>query len=327
MFKKYKWNFVLLVLGVSVLGFIIFDLVFYRAIKSYLYEQTLTEMRMKTQLAVRLLEQNDFLQLTEDNADLYDVTYQIRTIVNSRVTIMDSSGQVLSDSDVAPDRVHLMDNHLSRPEVKKALAEGWGQSYRKSETVAQKIFYTAFPMKHDHNTIGILRLAYYAQNFEASMGNIIPMLLGANLLGLVILFFAILYSGHVVTAPILQIVRIAQGISTGDLEKNFPIGRSDEIGRLSQILNQLTERVKGHITQISNERSKLQNILLNLDIGIIVLDQQKNILHANPKALYILDLEHSKVEHKNILEILRNEPLLTAVTKVIKVGNKETGKF
>lgn len=327
MFKKYKWNFVLLVLSVSVIGLIIFDLIFYHEMKNYLYEQTLTEMRMKTQLAVRLLEQNDFLELTEDSADLYDVTYQIRTIVNSRVTIMDSSGRVLSDSDVTPDRVHLMDNHLSRPEVKKALAEGWGQSYRQSETVERKIFYTAFPMKHDNKTIGILRLAYYAQHFEESMSTIIPMIIGANLLGLAILFFASLYLGHVVTAPILQIVRTAQGISAGELEKSFPIGRSDEIGKLSLILNQLTERLNSQIAQISTERSKLQDILQNLDMGVIVLDHQKNILHANPETLRILDLENVTVEHKNILEILRSEPLLTAVRNILSEGKKETGEF
>jgi two-component system phosphate regulon sensor histidine kinase PhoR len=327
MFKKYQWNLVLLVLGVSVLGFIIFDLIFYHTIKSYLYEQTLTEMRMKTQLAVKLLNQNNLPPLTMDNAELYDLTYQIRTIVNSRVTIMDSIGQVLSDSDVAPDRVHLMDNHLNRPEVKKALVEGWGQSYRKSDTVRRKIFYTAFPMKHRDKNIGILRLAYYDQNFEDSMGNIIPMIIGANLLVLVILFFASLYLGHVVTAPILQIVRTAKGISAGDLEKSFPLGRSDEIGKLSLILNQLTEQLKSQITQISNERSKLQDILQNMNMGIIVLDHQKNILHANPETLRILALGQVMVEQKNILEILRNETLLTAVTNILSDGTKESGEF
>ncbi|HEX9971562.1 MAG TPA: HAMP domain-containing protein, partial [bacterium] len=317
MFKKYRWNFVILVLIVSIIGFLIFDFIFYYNIKNYLYNQTLSEMRTKTQLAVSLFEESSRQVLTENNPDLYEITYRIRNIVKCRVTIIDSTGRVLSDSDVAQTRIQAMDNHLNRPEIRKAFTESWGQSYRNSDTVERKIFYTAFPIKHHDKAVGVLRLAYYAQNFEESMGNIIPLIIGANFFGLVILFFASLYLGHVVTAPILRIVRIAQGISGGDLEKSFPVGRSDEIGRLSLILNQLTERLKSQITQISNERSKLQDILLNLDIGIIVLDHQKNILHANPETLRILDLENVTVEHKNILEILRNELLLTAVTKIL----------
>lgn len=110
--------------------------------------------------------------------------------VNMFLHIFGWNGRVLADSDVALDRVAQMDNHSNRPEVKKAWAEGWGQSYRKSNTVERKIFYTAFPLKHRGQTIGTLRLAYYAQNFEQSLANIIPMIIGANLLGLAILFVA-----------------------------------------------------------------------------------------------------------------------------------------
>jgi two-component system phosphate regulon sensor histidine kinase PhoR len=135
MFKKYKWNFVFIVLIVSLLGFIIFDLIFYHNIRNYLYDQTFNDMRIKTQLAVSLFEERHLQDLTMNNPGLYEISYQIRNIVNSRVTIIDSTGKVLSDSDVAQDRVLKMDNHINRPEIKAAMADGWGQSYRMSDTV------------------------------------------------------------------------------------------------------------------------------------------------------------------------------------------------
>lgn len=327
MFKKYQWNFVALVLGVSLLGFLIFDFIFYYSIKNYLYDQVFQEMRMKTQLAVKLLEQNKIESLMDNPPRLYEITYQIRNIVNSRVTIIDSSGRVLTDSDVARDKVPSMDNHLDRPEVKNAITSGWGQSHRRSETVKRTIFYTAFPIKDRGIPIGFLRLAYYSQRFEASMSDIIIFILLGNLIGMVLLFFAALYFGRLITAPILKIVRIAQKISSGNLEKSFPIHRNDEIGTLSMILNQLTDRLKQQIDQISDERSKLQHILTQLDIGIIVIDEQKNIIHANPEISRVLDLEETKIENKNILEIIRHERLITSIDNVLKAGDKETGEF
>ena len=327
MFKKYKWNFVFLVLVVSIIGFLIFDFIFYYNIKNYLYNQTLNEMRMKTQLAVKLFEESHASSLTDNTSDLYDITYQIRKIVNSRITIIDATGRVLSDSDVAQDRVQNMDNHITRPEIEQAIATGWGQSYRKSDTVKRKIFYTAFPISNNQATVGFLRLAYYAQGFEESMSNIKVLIIGANLVGLMILFGAALYFGHLATAPILKIVSVAKRISSGDLNKSFAVRSRDEIGSLSMILNDLTERLKSQISQISTERSKLQDILTNLDVGVIVLDQHKTIIHANPKVFQILDIENGGIEHKNILEIIRYEPLTTAINLTLEQGKKATGEF
>ncbi len=206
-----------------------------------------------------------------------------------------------------------MDNHINRPEVQQAIDKSWGQSYRKSDTINRKLFYTAFPIKHQNNAIGFLRLAYYAKNFEKSMKQIVSLIIVANLIGLFILFWFALFSGTVVTFPILKIVSTAKKISAGDLERTFPVRRRDEIGLLSLILNQLTKRLKNQIMQVSNERTKLQQILTNLNIGIIVIDQNKNILHVNPEIFKILELETLKIKNKNVIEIVRSEQFLNAI--------------
>jgi two-component system phosphate regulon sensor histidine kinase PhoR len=327
MFKKYKWNFVSVILIVSIIGFIIIDVILYHSIKSYLFKQTFNEMQMKTHLAVMLLEKKGFQPLPNDFAELYDITYQIRDIVNSRVTIIDSTGCVLTDSDVARDSVRFMDNHINRPEVQQAIERTLGQSYRKSDTVNRKLFYTAYLIKHQKRNIGFLRFAYYSHNFEESMNKIVSLIIAANLIGLIILFCVALFTGTVVTFPILKIVNIAKKISAGDFKKTFPIQRKDEIGTLAFILNQLTDRLKTQISQISDEQIKLQQILRNLDIGIIVIDQKKNILHVNPEMYKILELETLDINNKNVVEIVRSEQLLSSIDNVLDDGVKKIDEF
>jgi len=327
MFKRYKLNFVYVVLVVSIIGFLFFDIILYHSIKNYLFNQTFNEMRMKTQLAVMLLKEQDLTHLPDNFPALYNITFQIRDIVNSRVTIIDSTGRVLTDSDVERDTVALMDNHFFRPEVQQALVQGWGNSYRQSDTVKKRLFYTAFPIIYHKKQIGFLRLAYYAQHFEESMNHIITLIVIGNLVGLAVLSIAAYYLGMVVTFPILRLLRIAQKISDGDLNRNFPVHRKDEVGALSKILNQLTERLKDQIKQISNERSKLQNILMNLEIGIIVVDQQKNIIQANPEICKILDIEEQGIENRNITEILGADEFLNSISKTLHDGTRETGEF
>ena len=56
-----------------------------------------------------------------------------------------------------------------------------------------------------------------------------------------------------------------------------------------------------------------QQILTNLNIGIIVIDQNKNILHVNPEIFKILELETLKIKNKNVIEIVRSEQFLNAI--------------
>jgi len=327
MFKRYRWNFVYVVILVSVISFLIFDIILFYSIKSYLFRQTMDEMKMKTDLAVRLVEQKNLLPFAVNSAALFNLTVELNEIVNSRVTIIDSSGTVLTDSDVEKPKVPAMDNHIHRPEVQDALKNGWGQIYRRSDTVQRNLFYTAFPIQHNGKAVGFLRLAYYAHGFEQSMKQILTLIVTANVIGLIILVLAALYLGSVVTYPILKIVKTAQRISDGELDSSFPVRRKDEVGTLALILNQLTERLKAQIRQISSERSKLQDILMNLDMGIIVISKNKQILNANPEISRILEIENEEIIDQKISEILDSEILKKAIENTLKNGNKESGEF
>ncbi len=327
MFKKYTWNVIFVVLGVSIIGFLLFDLILFRNIRNYLFEQTFQEMEMKTRLAVTFLENKNLKLSSSNDAELYDLTYRLRSIVNSRVTIIDSSGRVLTDSDVSRDSVRFMDNHLYRPEVQQAIQRGWGQSYRRSDTVKRRLFYTAFPIRNQNQNMGFLRMAYYSRNFEESTGSIVSLIISANFIGLIIIFLFAVLSGRVITFPILKLVDTAQKISDGDLEKTFTVRRKDEIGTLAMILNELTLQLKNQIRQSSDEQKKLEQILTHLDVGIILIDQNKEMLHANPELFHILGIDSIEFKNVSMIEIVRSEPLIHAIDEVLQKNKKKSGEF
>lgn len=327
MFSKFRWNFVFIVLLVSLIGFVFFDFFFYYNLKNYLYQQTFHEMKTKTQLAVFWLEQQHFQPLKAHISSLTEITFQISHIVDCRVTILDSSGQVLTDSDVPAERIPLMDNHYFRPEVQEAIKNGWGQSYRRSDNIKHKLFYIAYLINYKNKKVGFLRLAYYAADFETSIKKIQKFLIIANLVGLGILLISSLFLGALVTIPILKIVRTAQKIAAGNLDKKFTSNRKDEIGLLNSILNQLTDRMRNQIHEISYERAKLQNILTNLDNGIIVVDHQKKALQTNPEIFRILNVVDNKIKDQNIFEILNSEPLANDIMRTLTTGNRSKGEL
>jgi len=73
-----------------------------------------------------------------------------------RISIIDLSGKLVGDSDLTYQQLALVDNHLSRPEVIVALAQGKGSHRRVSSTINTYLHYYAI---YDENTPFIVRLS------------------------------------------------------------------------------------------------------------------------------------------------------------------------
>lgn len=88
---------------------------------------------------------------------------------NTRVTLIDASGEVLYDS--GKQEEHL-ENHLDRPEMQEALKSGSGQDVRRSETLDQDMFYYA--VRLDNGTV--LRVSKNMETVFSTAMSILPMM-------------------------------------------------------------------------------------------------------------------------------------------------------
>jgi two-component system, OmpR family, phosphate regulon sensor histidine kinase PhoR len=81
---------------------------------------------------------------------------EIAKELNMRVTLIDQSGQVISDSQADATK---MDNHLNRPEIQQAAKTGYGKAARFSTTLQESMLYIALPMKDNTAVKAYVRLA------------------------------------------------------------------------------------------------------------------------------------------------------------------------
>jgi two-component system phosphate regulon sensor histidine kinase PhoR len=75
---------------------------------------------------------------------------------NMRLTIIDPTGRVISDSQADAEK---MDNHLNRPEIQQAITTGYGKASRFSITLQESMLYVALPIKENAVIKGYIRLA------------------------------------------------------------------------------------------------------------------------------------------------------------------------
>lgn len=81
---------------------------------------------------------------------------EIANQLNLRVTLIDKAGRVISDSQAEAKQ---MENHLDRPEIQQAKAEGRGKASRFSATLQESMLYIALPLKENDEIKGYIRLA------------------------------------------------------------------------------------------------------------------------------------------------------------------------
>lgn len=87
--------------------------------------------------------------------------------------------------------------------------------------------------------------------------------------------------GRFFTAPILLIGRVAKRIGQGDFSSRSTVHRNDEIGTLSESVNTMGANLGSYVSNIQDQRHRLEVILNSTEESIIALDAKGVITIAN----------------------------------------------
>ena len=153
----------------------------------------------------------------QDNLDDFCKKYRDKT--GARITIIDSSGRVLGDSD---EPSSLMENHSNRPELIEAGASGTGSSIRFSKTLQRDLFYLAISVMKDSEK-RFLRMSVPLHDIDAAVRKIKIQILTASFVSLLIVFLIGLFQTGRIVKSIEEITAFSQAVATGDFRKRlFP---------------------------------------------------------------------------------------------------------
>lgn len=107
-----------------------------------------------------------------------------------------------------------------------------------------------------------------------------------------------LWLSRTLTTPLVEMNRIARRMSTGDFTDRAKVLTEDEIGNLGRSLNTLAEDLDKHIRLLSREKEQLAGVLASMGDAVISLDNQGNLVQANPPAI---DLWQDQPERKQLI--------------------------
>jgi len=245
-------------------------------------------------------------KLSVNDSTIQEYIKQVAPSSIKYIAVMDENATVVASTD---ETRFSRGSRILSPEIMQASFGDQAEEIRQDPSTQKKYKYLAYPIKNDGEVVGILYLVASLEDIYETMNNIRLILLTATFLALLITGILGYALSNTITGPIREVTKRAALLAEGNFDQKIEVKSDDEIGKLTGMFNFLTSRLKATLEEISEEKEKMEAILTNMADGVIALNGRGEVIHINPAAMRMLDLERERLEGdfaeklKNILEI------------------------
>jgi two-component system phosphate regulon sensor histidine kinase PhoR len=300
-----------------------------RSVDSFYIEELGNELENRAYLVrtrvVELLNDDDVEQL---RAFVIDSGRASET----RLTIVDPEGTVLADTNEDPQS---MDNHRMRPEINIAFTGEPGRSIRFSNTLGERLYYTAIPLctqspdgacSPGKQVDMVLRLSMRVTSINATLGDINNKILGGAIVAVLVSFCITFALSRNISRPLEEMTASAEQYAQGDFSQRMLMHHkktaSREVATLAGAMDQMAEQLDEKITTIINQRNQLETVFSSMVEAVIAVDLQERIVSINNAALNMFGVDQYSggVQGRLLQEVIRNVELQEQVQRILKGG-------
>lgn len=242
-----------------------------------------------------------------DQSRLWSVVHLASAATGARVTLIDSIGRVLADSEVPENEIQDLPNHADRPEIISAAGDRAGHSIRRSDTLKRDLMYVA--LRVDENAVGsgrgFVRLAIDLDQVDSAAAGLRRQLIVAGFFGLLVALGLSYGLSLLSLRPITELREVVAEIAEGKLERRLRWETHDERGEIAVSINRLARQLRDSADQANREKERLEAVLSSMVEGVIVIDSEGKVLLVNPRAQEMLSI-WGTFKDRTVPEVIRS---------------------
>ncbi len=265
------------------------------------------------------------LVISGDAEGIDDLAKEVGNKIGVRITVIRKDGLVLGDSEEDPAK---MGDHASRIEIRQALHGEIGKKIRYSTTLEKEMLYVAIPIIDKGEIIGVVRTSSYLKKIEENVWAINQKIIySAVALVVLALLFSFL-SSRVFTKPIKEMALAAGKIKDGDLGARIFTERKDELGELSDTLNEMARELQKSFLNLESEREELQGIISAMDECLVVLERNGKVVLSNKSFVDTLGISpDTPITGKRYWEVLQSTDFNELVKSAFETDTPQSGEI
>jgi two-component system phosphate regulon sensor histidine kinase PhoR len=277
-----------------------------RSLRSRLLREATVEVTRETAFLVQAVDGHR-------GAALDALVYRLGRETGRRVTVIDTTGLVIADSDFPRDQLATLENHASRPEFRTALHGATGTDLRHSVSTGRWELKVAMPI-----TGGAARVSTPLPQVDAVVEDAQNAVFLGGLLALAVGAALAFGFARSVARPLLLLRDAAQAFAHGTPSTIDTRGR-DEVGDLARALRTLQENLSRRMADLERERAEMTALISSMVEGVIALDAEGKVTALNPAARGLLKLAPDAAAPA-ALELFRQRPAHDLVEKSLAGG-------
>lgn len=199
------------------------------------------------------------------------------------VYILDRNGNILASS--TGEKGKMMTTAIA-----EALSGNIGSEIRNDYNSNGKLKSFAMPISDSSgNVAGIVYISGSLSSIYDTLSDVNLILLSATLFAVVITVALGYILSKTITDPIKEVTRYAHEMAEGNFDVQINVKSKDEIGKLGEMFNFLSSRLKQTLNDIQGEKNKVEAIIQFMTDGVVATDANGKIIHYNKAAENMLN--------------------------------------
>ena len=203
-----------------------------------------------------------------------------------RITLIDSTGHVVGDSEFDGPALQALENHATRPEVVAARKTGLGSIRRMSPSTGEEQLYVAVKARRGTARVSVTTRAVEDIFASARSGVLVAGLISFLLAGIL----AVLFSRSV-SRPIVDLSNVARSLAAGERKRHPPLAAPGEVGDLADAVHRLAEQLEARISALAAEQSVLSALVETLNEGVIAISPAHEVVRISETGRRLLSID------------------------------------
>ena len=319
---RFHWRLMLISMAVIALAMAAVHLYLTRTIRDILLAQRRETLTQEVRMAVA-----QFAGQWEEAAasgTVNEIVNRIGRRLHVRATVIDGDGKVLWDSEVRVVDLARLANQADRPEVRSAWEGSVGRHLRSVESTEREMQFVAKTIPGLRDGRVVMRLGAPLNHVEQLEDRVSRAMWAASALGLALALLLSYNVSQYISRPIEKLTRVARSVAAGNFDEEVPsVASSREFRDLARALDSTRQQVRDRIADIVGEKSRLETILSDITVGILVTGRDGRVLLTNHTFEQFFGVM-PPTEGRPPVEMIRDVQVQEAIEHTLRTGEART---
>src|SRR5438876_3021196 len=203
-----------------------------------------------------------------------------------RITLIDSAGHVVGDSEFDGPALQGLENHSNRPEVVAARENGMGSARRMSPSTGEEQLYVAVKAPH-----GFARVSVTTRTIEDLFARARSGVIAAGMISFLLAAILAALFSRAISKPITDLRDVTRSIAAGERRRYPALAAPGEVGDLADAIHRLAEQLETRLAALAAEQSILTALVETLNEGVVAISPSHEVVRINETGRRLLSID------------------------------------